>query len=270
MVNRKLRFNLKETRFLNNTEIDEIWNVYSGHHNATFSQFMDRTFNQFGYMAICRDAQTQKIVGFTGIRIANIQLKSGKDATAIYFGQTFIRSEYRGCNLLKFCAIQIGLKCKLTNPFKPSYIWFDAISYKPFLLLSKYSGECYPSIDREMPEDIKKLIDTLGYRYYPNQYNPNNGTVIKTCHRLRDNDTRIHNYDLNNQYIRFYAEKNPGHTRGDGLICVLPNTFYNYFIILRKVVSKSLSKRLSAVAENSTSFFPINKVMKYFLQRANS
>ncbi len=245
MDSQKISSKIRQTSSLSSQEIEQIWTTYSIHHNVTYQEFLDRTVNQFEYIAIYQNSQNS-VVGFTGIRVSEIELENGKHASLIYFGQTFIEQKYRGKHLLSFSVLQILLKRKLANPFKQSYMWFDAICYKPFMLASKYSGEFYPNMNMETPKHIKDLTDAIGYTHYPTQYNRERGTVVKSQNRIKDEALRIGQNDLRNKYIRFFAEKNPGHAKGDGLICIIPNKFSNYLVILFKVLSKVLSMNLQA------------------------
>lgn len=269
-IKKALRSELKKSELLTSIEIKEMWYVYSHHHNVNYKQFLNRTCQQFHYIILCRDVQTRKIIGFLGVRFDEIHFEDGKAINLIYYGQTFIKPEFRGANSLKLCLCLIGLKYRFFHPFKKTYIWFDAISYKSYLLMSRYTKDFYPAPHRKMPTQIKNLRNIIGHKFYPGQYNADYGTVTKSSHRIKDLDSRVQQKDLDNEHIRFYTTKNPGHIQGDGLICIFPNTLANYAFTIKRLFRKKIWYTIRVAFNNIIELFNQKKRFRDNLRRTNS
>ena len=69
-------------------------------------------------------------------------------------------------------------------------------------------------------------------RYYPDIYNPTNGTVAKTKQVLTEQAVLIHPEDLKNSLIARYSKKNPGHSNGEGLILITPMNIKNLLALI--------------------------------------
>jgi hypothetical protein len=228
-----IRFHL--IHCLNQKYLNEIWNIYSVHHNVDYDSFLSRTKNQFTCIALYKCKRKASIVGFTGLRMEPIVLRNGARILTIYFGQTFVLEDYRGRQLLPWTGALFFLKSRLRHPLLPIYIWYDAISYKSYMILARNVRVYFPRRDVSTPATVREMIDQLGARHYPGQYEQATGRVIKSSNRLKEHVARLSLKDLEDPDIRYYATRNPGHGKGDGLLCVLPASMTNFVHIAGKV-----------------------------------
>ena len=82
--------------------------------------------------------------------------------------------------------------------------------------MAKNLADYYPHPDRATPPDILALQEAIGARYYPDTFQGETRTVNKPSNLLNDQSVLITERDLQNRFIRFYAQRNPGHAKGDG------------------------------------------------------
>jgi hypothetical protein len=232
------------TKSLDQNSLIEIWNIYSLHHNVDYQEFFFRTKTQFTFIALYQSQCKASIVGFTGLRIDPITLQCGSRILTIYFGQTYVLDDYRGRQLLPWTGTLFLLKSRLKHPLLPMYIWYDAISYKSYMILARHVKEFFPRRGVSTPTIVRQIIDQMGIRHYPGQYDQTTGRVIKPSNRLKKHVARLSPKDLKDPDIEYYVRRNPGHEKGDGLICVLPGNLTNMVHFASKAFLQSFLKKL--------------------------
>jgi hypothetical protein len=241
-----VKLELKANADLTDQDRREMWRLYGPHHNVTEEEFFARSRTGVEQIMLFRHARRGALVGFTGLRRWRAPLPGGRAALAFYVGQSFIDEAYRGHDLIQRTVIRTMLGPWLAHPLEPVYFWSDCISYKPYLLAARNLKVFYPSPDWDTPPDVRALIDALGARYYPDEYDPARGTVLKKQNRLREHVAPITEQALRDRHIRFYATMNEGHARGDGLIAVYPATLENLAFFLGRRVQQA-ARRLRGV-----------------------
>lgn len=100
--------------------------------------------------------------------------------------------------------------------------WFLLVSgYRTYRFLPVYSDYFYPRHDRPMPEDIRRIMDTLARQRFGPAYDPKTGIVrLAVPSILRDDFRGIPENRLADPHIAYFANRNPGHERGDELVCL--------------------------------------------------
>lgn len=132
------------------------------------------------------------------------------------------------------------LRAWLRHAGERVFIWSDCLSYKPYLLAARNLRRIYPSPERPTPPDVQELLNALGARYYPGQYDRATGTVCKPASLLQPRVAPITADMRCDPFIAFHADRTPGHIHGDGLIAVYPGTFEN----LRHFLARRLRQAL--------------------------
>lgn len=216
----------------------EMWNLYSNYYDVDQSSFFSR-FNSNDYYAIY--TKNEKIVGFTGLRLRIFEI-AGEEVMTLYLGQTVMHSDCRGRSLFpRTCSI-IFAQHFLKNPTMPIYAWCDSLTYKPYLIFSNSLKKCYPSRKEATPPKVKELINKLGNHYYNDCFDPETGTVFKQNNIIDDPTAIITKSDRQrNADIDFFANANPGHTNGHGLITIAPINFTNFLFLVKKCIKKQFS-----------------------------
>ncbi len=223
-------------------DIDQWWKIYRDSHYVDRDEFMKR-FMSFDRIVFFREYRTKRIVGGTGFRMREYTLSNGKRVNTIYIAQSYIIPEYRGRRLLSISYTRVVMDCKLRKPFQEIWFWMDAISYKPYLILGNHVLEHYPSPGWPTPKWICELRDRIGEFYYPGMYDRATGVVRKPSRRLKHSVGRIEAEDRKNAFIKFYEQSNPGHVKGEGLLCVFPGNMKNVINFLKLNINKIMSKR---------------------------
>lgn len=220
---------------LNPAQKEEMWQVYKSYYHYSKSYFMERTERNTHFSLYL---QNGKIGGFTGLRINRMKL-NGKRKFLIYFGQTVITYGLRGQSLIPTTGIKLIGKYWRELMTSDAWFWLDALSYKAYLVPAKSLRYFYPSAKEEMPKTAMELRDFVGEKYYQGNYCPQSGTVRKNTNVLNDATVRIYNQDLTDPDIAFFAQTNPKHVDGHGLLTFAPINRTN----IGKLVQRSLLKQ---------------------------
>ena len=170
-------------------------------------------------------------------------IAGGRPMPTLYFGQVYIEPAFRGRMLIQRTVLGFMLKAKCRHPLGTCYFWTDALTYKPYLVMANNLADYYPHPDRATPPDILALQDAIGARYYPDTFQAKTRTVNKPSNLLNDQSVVITERDLQNRFIRFYAQRNPGHAKGDGLLLVCPMSLKNVLHFLLRLIRKKGQSR---------------------------
>jgi len=230
------------------TEIDsktfeDLWNLYSPHHNVEKHEFHERIYQKMDHVTRYFDKTSGELIGMTAVRHQDFTLSNGMNIHTVYSGMSYINPIYRGLHLLPRTLSHYGMKLKLKNIFGHVYLWSDAISYKPYVLMARSTKVFYPSRKFKTPTHIGELINLVGSKFYGESFDPATGVVIKDSNRLKDYVAPINEVDLQDPDILFYTQKNPGYKNGNGLINVIPLTWVNIATSMMNAMLKSRKKR---------------------------
>ncbi|KIG15195.1 hypothetical protein DB30_05895 [Enhygromyxa salina] len=239
------------TNAIDDETLAEMYGLYGPNHHVSRGEFFERVRGQFDYVALFRLRRGRRLIGFTGVRARVLTLESGQEIPTVYSGLSFILPEFRGGAQLVYVLAYHVLRMKLRRPRATVIVWSDNISYKPYVLTARHIRRFYPSRFVDTPADMVELRDQLGARYYGDLYQRETGTVRKPQARLKAHVAPIGSRELADLDIQFYAEHNPGHAHGDGLLTLIPADLRNVvagltYGILRPRQASSRRARASA------------------------
>ncbi|MEZ4953980.1 MAG: hypothetical protein R2825_10440 [Saprospiraceae bacterium] len=215
---------------LTEAQKEEMWHVYKHYYHYSKIYFMER-INQNTHFSLYLN--NGKIGGFTGLRINTFKV-GNRAQFLIYFGQTVISYQLRGQSLIPTTCFKLIVKYwkELLNSL--AWFWYDALSYKAYLVSAKTAAEYYPTYKCPIPNQVKILMDKVGQYYYAENYQPDSGIVKKAINYLKDATVKIYESDLKDADIAFYARANPGHEQGHGLLTFSPINWENILMIAKR------------------------------------
>lgn len=175
------------------------------------------------------DAETEKLRGFSTQMVLELQIGE-RPIRALFSGDTIVERSCWGRGVLAEAWGRLALALIGAYPSDP-LIWFlISKGYKTFRYLPVFFREFYPCPDSATPRWAAELIDALARHKYPGTYDPQAGIIRAEpagC-RLRTGVADITAERLRDPYVRFFAERNPGHRRGDELCCIAPLSRENF------------------------------------------
>lgn len=214
--------------------IAEMWAIYQPFYHYSEQSFRERIERNTHYALYRQDS---RIVGFTGLRIQKINLVNDKFLT-VYFGQTVITNQVRGCGLINRTGLLLMVKFWRSLLSRKVVFWADALTYRAYLVFAKNLQECYPRRHQLLPLRMRNLRDYLGYTNYGDRYCPSTGTVAKDLFLVNDPQMIIAEEKLQDPDIYLFAQANPGYLRGAGLLTMGPATWENFAFMIKKAWSK--------------------------------
>ena len=216
--------------------IEYMWSLYQKYYAYSKESFVERMKKNNFFALYLVDGF---LVGFTGLRINRTRI-NGKNRLFIYFGQTVIDKAHRGKSLIPLTGIKL---CKMffwDLLSSKAYFWADCLTYKAYLVFRKTLAECYPSQRQAMCPDTLAIRDYIGKTYYPDTYCPQSGTIYKSVNWVRDESVVIDPQKLKDADIRFFAEANPLHSQGHGLLTLAPISFPNLVLMMKRFLLRSV------------------------------
>lgn len=100
--------------------------------------------------------------------------------------------------------------------------------YRSYRFLTTFAKEFYPRCDRSTPKEVAAFIQNLATQQFGEFYHATEGIVrFANPQILRSQLCSIALEKLQDPDIAFFAQKNPGHIKGDELVCLAEFTQAN-------------------------------------------
>jgi len=173
---------------------------------------------------LLRDRDTGEIQGFSTLMPLKLTV-DGRDIVAFFSGDTIVAAEYWGESILSRLWSRIVFEeADLIAAERPStrVFWFLICSgYKTFRFLPVFFRQFYPHPEAATPDDVQRILDTLGQAKFGPRYDAASGIVrLEQPTPLRHGIADVTGQRLRDPLVAFFARRNPGHINGDELACI--------------------------------------------------
>ena len=140
----------------------------------------------------------------------------------IFSGDTIIEENYRGSLVLPVAWGRLMLSILSDHPERELYWLLISKGYKTYRFLPVFFREFYPSCMKETPTFEKALLCSLGRRKFGDRFDSELGIirVSKGAQYLRPGVADITEMRRRDKHIAFFEKANPGHAKGDELVCI--------------------------------------------------
>jgi hypothetical protein len=224
-----------KTSLLSAREWDEIWTLTEEFFDVE-RPYAEAELRRHQNVATFRMDGT--LLGMAAIDILPVEFR-GRDIAVISTTHVLLREHWRGRNLIQKLGFRTFLEARLRFPLRPIYWFFDASSYKSYLLLPRNFREYWPRHDVPTPEPDAALIDQLATGMYGPAWRPARGVVVRSGQRRMRATTAPLLLDADAEPdLRFFAAANPGHAEGDMLMCLCPLTLANWLTLARRALKR--------------------------------
>jgi len=226
-----------EVATLTQAERDRMFQLMETHYGNTRLEDFERDLKEKEWVLFLTDADTGQIAGFSTQKLIHLE-HNGKPIVALFSGDTVIEKDHWGSMALSLCFGELMLK--LINKYTESTIYWMLISkgLRTYKYLPIFFLNYYPCHDKETPEDILQLRDTLGYMLFPDSYNKESGIIkAKADGQFLKEDFQAEPKEKKPHEI-FFFEKNPGCHEGDELICLAELSMDNLNAFIKRILSK--------------------------------
>jgi len=156
----------------------------------------------------------------------------------IYSGDTIVAREAWNTSALPRGWIQSVVALRRYYP-RGKYLWLLLTSgFRTYRHLPLFWKEFYPCCDVPTPEPRRKLLDHLAIERFGARYDRASGIVrFARPQALREGLAEIPPNRLEDPHVAFFAALNPGHARGDELVCLTELTPANLTAAGRRMAS---------------------------------
>jgi len=160
----------------------------------------------------------------------------GKKYKALYLGNTFMYTYYRGSITIAMTMFTSFLRHWWGTPRGVrSFIVFCAATYKPYLVAAHSYPDLYPTYqnhDSMKAKTFKAVISQVMEKVYPKYWDPE---IFKLKMPVESLDLApIKDEYLGDPDIQFFKDRNPNYMKGECMACVFP---INGFSVLRTIVT---------------------------------
>ena len=202
---------------------DEMLSLLDRHFAGVSRTTFEADLNEKQWALQLLDAASGAIRGFSTQVLWELDV-DGRRVSALYSGDTIVDRDYWGSNLLAQLWGQFVVSLIDERP-DSELVWFlISMGYKTYRFLPVFFREFYPRHDAPTPRGAKAIIDAAARLKYGGSYDASAGIIRagRTACRLRAGVADVTAERLRDPHVRFFAERNPGHARGDELCCIAP------------------------------------------------
>jgi hypothetical protein len=172
------------------------------------------------WVILLTDDATRTLQGFTSLSLYETAA-AGRQVSVVYSGDTLIRPAYWGTPELPraWARTVFSLAADLHQPL---YWLLLSSGYKTYRFLPLFFQEFYPRHDRPTPAAEQALLDHLAAERFGADFDVERGVVrfAAGATPLRAGVAEVTPGRLRDPHVDFFLRRNPGHERGDELVCV--------------------------------------------------
>lgn len=195
-------------------------------HNVTRAQF-EADLAEKEWIVTLTDSLTGQVQGFSTLKQLH-ETVDGQPVTAFFSGDTIIHRDYWGDTELPRLWGAHVFSLAETMPETRAFWFLISSGYKTYRFLPVFFRHFYPTFRSPTPPGIKHILDALGSRKFPGEYDPATGLIrFARPSPLRAGVAEITPERLKNPHIAFFAAANPGYGKGDQLACLVELTRAN-------------------------------------------
>lgn len=199
-------------------EREEMFALLTRHFDGvTRAQFDTDLAAKNWVIALRRDAQ---LVGFTTLRVTSSAFR-GEPITAIYSGDTIVAPEAWGTPALARAWIAGVNRLRAESPSRRCYWLLLTSGFRTYRFLPVFWREFFPRYDAAPPTARRELIVHLAREGYGDHFDRATGIVrFPRPQRLRGPLAAVPIGREANPHVAYFLARNPGHERGDELVCL--------------------------------------------------
>ena len=241
----QLKGRILETDALADYQKNQLFELMSMYFDGMVRDNFDKDLEDKSLVIILEDSHG-KIQGFSTIMLLD-EIVEGIPIKAVFSGDTIIHKNYWGERELMRTFGQFILSLIQRYPQTKLYWFLISMGYKTYRFLPVFFKEFYPRYNKPTPEFEKRVLDALGHKKYPLEYDSQTGVIhfTKPKEYLKPGVADITDERLKNPHIRFFLHQNPLYIKGDELACLtelskgnLKSTAYRVITLQKKEGTK--------------------------------
>jgi len=165
--------------------------------------------------------------GFTTLDVYEVE-HDGRTVSVVHSGDTIVDDAARGSTALS--STWIGAVNWLRRELGKEQLWWLLMvsGYRTYRFLPVFWKEFWPSGRAATPPGTQALMHALAEERRGDRYDRKTGVVRRASPQVLRRELRgIPERRLRDPHVAFFAERNPGHEKGDELVCLTELDYEN-------------------------------------------
>ena len=197
----------------------EMFDLLSRHFEGVTREQFARDLEEKDWVIQIRDVD-RRLVGFSTLRAATSYV-TDEPVTTIYSGETIVAPEAWRSPALARAWIAGVNHIRASHPRQRCYWLLLTSGFRTYRFLPVFWREFFPHFERPTPAPMQRLLEQLAREGYGDQFDAPSGIVrLAQPQRLRGQLAAIPGGREHNPHVAFFLARNPGHARGDELVCI--------------------------------------------------
>lgn len=184
------------------------------------------------------DSATGALKGFTTLMAFEHECGGGR-FQIVFSGDTIVHPDSWGSWELPKAFGRALISIRERRVDLPLYWMLISKGFRTYRFLPVFFKEFHPCHDRPTSPELQHLMDSLSQRKYPANYDRARGLIVfpDRCQKLRpDLGTVAEARVGSDPHIRYFLERNPGHSKGDELVCLARFGEDNLTPLIRRIL----------------------------------
>jgi hypothetical protein len=205
---------------------ERMYSLLAQYFTDTVWEAFERDLAEKEWVILLEDTHTGTLEGFSTLMRLELRVDGdGRPVVAFFSGDTIVGRPYWGETALPRTfarhAFALAAAERRVDPTVAVYWYLISSGYKTYRFLPVFFREFYPTYARTTPAAVQRILDALGRRKFPREYDAAAG-VVRPAHpsALRAGVAEIEPRHLLDPHVAFFAAANPGHAAGDELACL--------------------------------------------------
>jgi hypothetical protein len=216
---KRLSGEVRRVESLSSKEIDEMFSLLARYFSNVSRIVFEWDLSEKEWCILLTDASGH-IKGFSTMMLVRTVVDD-RPVAAVYSGDTIVDREHWGESVLSRLWSRHAFDLAAGINDAPVYWFLLSSGYKTYRFLTTFFREFYPTYKRTTPPGTKRVMDALAHARFPGQFDPEAGVVHpEDAAPLRFGVADVTDRRLADLHVAFFVSANPGHARGDELVCL--------------------------------------------------
>lgn len=204
---------------LSSREREEMFSLMVHYFSNVSRTVFERDLSEKEWCIVLTD-DSGRVKGFSTMMLLRTVV-DGRPVAAVYSGDTIVDREHWGESILSKLWSRHAFDLASGTSEEPVYWFLVSSGYKTYRFLTTFFREFYPTHERQTPPEVKRVMHALANARFPGQFDPEAGVVRpENTAPLRFGVANVTDRHLADPHVAFFVSANPGHARGDELVCL--------------------------------------------------
>ncbi len=219
----KKRAEILSQPLLSPEQRERMFRLLLAHYGNVSRDRFDADLSEKNWVILLTLEDTGEIVGFSTQMLYPHEGPAGR-VIVLFSGDTVVEKEHWGGLELPLALGRVMLAIEDRYPGERPYWFLICKGYKTYKYLPVYLREFYPCCEAEPSREYLALMHSLAVERYGEAFDPDTGIVsFGGSHQfLKPGIADVPEKLLKDRHVRFFVGANPGHGRGDELVCLAP------------------------------------------------